>query len=156
VKYLRRSPQPIENVTVGREVVIHSPYPDASFVVVTQLRSGRKTRIALDSETKTAVFRDTDAIGEYLITFHAQDGKTIDTTGFYVNPDARESDLTRMGEDELRQLFPDGTPRIARSEAELSRFGRESRMGKELTPHLLILLLLLMCVELLLANRFYD
>jgi hypothetical protein len=77
------------------------------------------------------------------------------TTGFSVNLPTEASRLERLDRKQLDLLLGADQYRLARSRAELDRGVGEARVGREFYPYLIVLLVLVLCVEYLLANRFY-
>ena len=76
--------------------------------------------------------------------------------GFSVNMAARESILDRVDENELKAILA-GTPfSLARNRDEINRKLTETRVGYELFPLLIALVAIILAVEHVLANRFYQ
>ena len=67
-----------------------------------------------------------------------------------------ETNLTRIQDDAIQKLV--GTDRVSfiHNPAELQRAVRVGRLGIELFPVLMGLIVLLICAEHLMANYFYD
>jgi len=76
--------------------------------------------------------------------------------GFSLNLDAAERDLTRLGEEDLDALLGADRYQVAGDLEELERRVGDMRVGREVFPLVLVLLLLAFCCEHLVANRFYD
>jgi len=76
--------------------------------------------------------------------------------GFSLNLDAAERDLTRLGSEDLDALLGADRYQVARDLEELERRVGDMRVGREVFPLVLVLLLLAFCCEHLVANRFYD
>jgi hypothetical protein len=76
--------------------------------------------------------------------------------GFSLNLDPVERDLTRLGEEDLDALLGADRYQVARDLEELERRVGDMRVGREVFPLVLVLLLLAFCCEHLVANRFYD
>lgn len=70
---------------------------------------------------------------------------------FAVNPDTRESDLSRMSELELKKFFPQA--RIVRPEQDLGVLEAQVGGAREIWKLLIVLVLLLAVAEMLLRER---
>ena len=77
-------------------------------------------------------------------------------TGFSLNLDAAERDLSRLAGDDLDLLLGADRYQVARDLEELERRVGDMRIGREVFPMLLVLLLIVFCCEHLVANRFYE
>lgn len=75
---------------------------------------------------------------------------------FSANITESESDLTRLTDPDLTDLFGEGRYGIARSLEELEPVVRSRRLGQEVVPLLVILAAILFALEQLIANRFYN
>lgn len=75
--------------------------------------------------------------------------------GFSVNLPVSASDLSRVERKQLDELLGQGRYHYARSTDEIVLGVGEARMGREFYPYLLPLLVLILGLEYVLANRFY-
>jgi hypothetical protein len=75
---------------------------------------------------------------------------------FSVNFRDQESDLIRIPDETLQQIFGSERITIVHDVNELQRAVRVARLGVEVFPVLAGLLILLFCAEHLMANFFYD
>jgi hypothetical protein len=73
-----------------------------------------------------------------------------------VNVSRSESRLDRLSQGAVTALFPEGTAMIARTSEELRTATGKTRVGQELYPYLIPLLLIVFLAEHYLANRFYE
>jgi hypothetical protein len=75
--------------------------------------------------------------------------------GFAVNllPDA--TDLTRLSREELNSHLGQGRYQLARDKDEIELGVGEARVGREFYSHLLVLVVVVLGIEHLMANRFY-
>lgn len=88
-------------------------------------------------------------------TYRLRSGRG-DDQGFSMNLPTDATRLERIDVESLDRWFgPDGY-RLARSRAEVNRDIGEARIGHEMYPWLLVLLVLLLTLEHVLANRFYS
>ncbi|MBT6156672.1 MAG: hypothetical protein HOL01_05595 [Planctomycetaceae bacterium] len=97
---------------------------------------------------------DADRLGNY--TLVGAEKKSTFATGFSVNPDPNESDFRRLEERELNRLFGEGRFDVARDIDELTRRVSRGRLGQEVFPLVLFLVLVVFCGEHLVSNRFYK
>lgn len=95
------------------------------------------------------------AIGQWTVTGSGQGG-VKDTLGFSVNPPVAETSLTALDEEQLDRLFG-GKDRyqLADSPEKLERAITVGRIGREIFPWIMALILILITAENLLANRFH-
>jgi hypothetical protein len=77
-------------------------------------------------------------------------------SGFTVNPPAGESDLSKVNTLDLDQLLGPDRYAVAQSVDSLSRSVTAGRLGVEVFPLILGLVLIIFCLELTVANRFYE
>ena len=75
--------------------------------------------------------------------------------GFSLNLDSEEANLTKLTKEELTVLFGEDTFRMASSPEDLDRIVASDRIGMEVFPLLLTVLLVFFGVEHLVANTFY-
>jgi hypothetical protein len=75
---------------------------------------------------------------------------------FSVNFRDEETDLTRISDDALFQIAGKERVNVVHNLDELQRAVRVGRLGVEVFPVLMGLLILLFCAEHLMANFFYD
>jgi len=105
---------------------------------------------------RNLVFTDTDQVGGYVVESQLADQPPQAVTGFTVNLNPDEGDLTRVSTEEVTGLLPGLA--VVRSIQELPAVWAEAGRGgtKELTPWLLAGLVLALVAETWFANRFYD
>jgi hypothetical protein len=103
-----------------------------------------------DSDNADIKFDKTTAAGIYLIEI--QTPEKIQRDFFAVNVDTRESDLSFLTEEEVLRKLGNTTSFIKQSE-QFARTIDSYRTGKEIFGELLILAIILMLVEVVLANH---
>jgi hypothetical protein len=114
---------------------------------------GDPIRQAVDERENAIVVTGTDQAGNYRLS---AGGATEGThLGFSVNLPADVSRLDRVTPDELKAVFGETPFRVARSREEIVRDVNFGRVGRELYPLLIVLVVLVLAAEQLLANRFY-
>jgi hypothetical protein len=115
--------------------------------------TGDPVRQAVDERENAIVVTGTDQAGNYRLSAGgAAEGTHL---GFSVNLPSDVSQLERVTPDELKAVFGDTPFRVARSRDEIVRDVNFGRVGRELYPPLIVLLVLVLAAEQLLANRFY-
>ncbi len=75
--------------------------------------------------------------------------------GFSVNLPLQASDMTRAEKPRLDALLGEGDYKLAREREEIVREQGEQRVGRELFPTLVLLLVVVLGLEAVLSNRFY-
>jgi len=75
---------------------------------------------------------------------------------FAVNFHDEESNLEKIRDDQLNAMLAGGKVAIVHEAQELQRAVRMGRMGIEVFPVLIGLVIMLFCAEHLMANYFYD
>jgi hypothetical protein len=101
----------------------------------------------------TLVIEPPQALGFGSVTASGEGRPT--TYGFSVNPDPGESALSPMEPRDLDAIFGKGRYALADDTEGLIQAKMEIRVGRELFPWLMALILLLVTAENYLANRFY-
>jgi hypothetical protein len=114
----------------------------------------RQTRGTLAREESSVLLTDAVDAGHYRIK--PFESPSTYETAFSVNIRDEESDLVRITDDRLNEML--GTERVAivHDAEELQRAVRVGRLGIEIFPVLMGLLVLLFSAEHLMANFFYD
>jgi hypothetical protein len=132
--------------------VTQTASPDPPLTVNGPGLAGAEQRLKLPGEDGTLAIAQATVPGNYLI----QDGKNQPVAGFSLDVAARESDLERVPVEELERVL--GTGIMVRVDQAMSlsdALAATRPPPVELLPLLMIILLLVLSVESLLANRFY-
>ena len=95
---------------------------------------------------------DANELGHYLIKPRG-DGRVI---AFSVNHDSGESNFSRTTTTDLDNLLGKDRYSLARDVESLTRSVTAGRLGVEVFPLILGIVLILFCLELLSANQFYE
>ncbi len=95
-----------------------------------------------------------DEIGHYEL--FSVPGEPKPKKGFSVDLPASESDLRRLTNNELDARFGAERYSLARDGQRLAAVVRDTTLGAELMPYVLMVLVAVFCGEHLVANRFYD
>jgi hypothetical protein len=142
------------NYLAGQSAVLHLPsgQPHATFMVTTP--RGDQIRQSIDERQNVLVVAATDLPGNY--RGRAGGGAQRVELGFSVNLPPEASLLERASEKDLKAVFGDANFQLARNREEINRKVNLGRMGYELYPFLLVLLVLVLAAEQILSNRFYG
>lgn len=98
---------------------------------------------------------DTRVVGHYQLIDHSSN-LTRSSTGFSVNVSPAESNFKPITEQELNQILGEDRYSITRDMEGLKRTIRTGRLGVEIFPILVVLLLAVFCLEHFTANYFYE
>lgn len=115
--------------------------------------TGHVDRMTVEPRAPTLTLPSVRKLGHYQV--EAKEGDRSFFSGFSVNEQESESELVRVDNDQLRKLLGEERTVVARSADSLDRAVDEARVGRELFPWLMILVMTVVCVEGFLANRFY-
>lgn len=120
------------------------------------LRSPDLAQVSLDvpKEERRVTVSDLGEVGHYELV--APPGTPEFTSGFSVSLPADESDFTRISSEELDVRLGEGRYSVARDPKSLAVVVRDTTLGAELMPYLLMLVVIVFCGEHFVANRFYG
>jgi hypothetical protein len=76
--------------------------------------------------------------------------------GFSVNLSSQATQLTRLTDQELSEIFGPFQPRVARSNEQIVRDVHDSRVGIEIYPWLILVFAGLLAIEYVVSNWFYK
>ena len=105
-------------------------------------------------EQNFVVLTEANAVGHY--RFSSGTGENAFVSGFSTNSDDSESDFTQVTDGELTTLLGEDRYTRAREIEELDRAVQNSRLGREVFPLLMVLVVLFFLGEHFVANHFYD
>ena len=108
----------------------------------------------MPTETNFVVLDDANAVGHY--RFSSGKGEDAFVTGFSVNSDDRESNFMQIGDVDLTSMIGENRYSRARHIEELDRAVQSSRLGTEVFPLLMVLVVIFFVGEHFVANHFYD
>jgi hypothetical protein len=94
-------------------------------------------------------------IGNWTVTASGGEDGAKATMGFSVNPALSESEFSPLSKSDLDRLFGAAKYALAGDPQSLERVTKLERIGHEMFPWLMVLILFLVTAENLLANRFY-
>jgi len=151
--YVARDRQKGKNLLVGDEYVkMAGPEALASEVTVAAGGRDHRVRVVPNGQAARLTFSETDTAGIYGLKIEREGSITQDF--FAVNVDPTESDLRRIGPEELRRAFPDFRFHYLAGGASRDSSLVAALRKSEVWKHLLLAALVLMCVESILAQRF--
>jgi len=112
-------------------------------------------RLSPPSGSDTLVIVAPQQVGNWSVTSAGTDGKG-ETTGFSVNPPVTEMQFVPMEAADLNKIFGGKDKYALASDPEsLDKVVSTVRVGRELFPWLMMLIMIVVSVEGVLANRFY-
>lgn len=123
--------------------VLNAPKSDATFPI----------RLSFQPDKKELLITATERIGHYRVRGGGKDEEFV--FGFSVNCPGRLMDLDRVSQGELAELFKDVSVQIAHDRSDLVRQMTAGRTGLDATPYVLLLMVLVLAIEQVMANRFY-
>ena len=142
------------NYTAGSTAVVRLAADERQPMYVLTTPRGDQIRTPPGESQDAIVVTSTEAPGSYRLA--AGGGDTQVDLGFSVNLPPSVSQLARASDDDLRAAFGDTPFRLARNREEIDRSVSAGRIGQELFPYLIVLLVLVLAGEQVLANRFYQ
>ena len=148
---------PKMNFISGREDVTVALPPVARFPAYTLTGPNPPEQIVAPSGTADLKLRQAQAPGNYVLKGQANDAEANSwTAAFSVNVASEESDLSRVPPREIESLFgPDAVIAAGRKTNIRDILKGHWSEPVELFPLLMVILLLILAVENLLANKFY-
>ncbi len=154
MQYLAQRADIQRNFVAGAEVVI--PFSRSERVNDILLRKPKLQQVArpVPASAEAIVIRDTSQAGHYNVV--ARDIGSDFSTGFSTNHPGGESRLTRLSSADLDELIGAERYALARDVSELTRQVGRGRIGQEMVPYIVLILLLFFIGEHLVANFFYD
>lgn len=114
---------------------------------------GDTFRQTADDKQQAILIPTTDRIGNYRVKAGGEDGGL--NRGFSVNLPVAASNLERFDETKLKEVFGETQFRLAHNQEEIDRDVSAGRVGQELFPVLMLIIVAVLGCEQLLANRFY-
>ncbi|APZ92309.1 vWA domain-containing protein [Fuerstiella marisgermanici] len=154
MQYLTGAADAVRNFTVGEPVEIQVPESERfSQYGLTRPRF-RFTPGTLPFDQSSVLLTDINEAGHYQL--RATDDGNSFTTDFAANNIDAESNLTRMSIESLNNILGEGRYARVNNPEELDRAVNIGRLGIEVFPVLMGLLIVLFAAEHLMANFFYD
>lgn len=151
--YLSHRSEAVFNHSAGETVLI--PLEGREPLRRYLLRKPRGAQLPgqVDAAAPLLTITDTDELGQYDV--RPVEGETAPAV-FSVNAPAAESDFARMTGAELDTLLGEKRYSLSRNLETLQRSVTTGRLGVEVFPHLLAVMIVIFCLEHLAAVRFYE
>jgi len=142
------------NYIAGETIVIPVPASQRFDEYLLRRPGLRQTRGLMSADESSVLLTDATDAGHYrLKPFEASSPLEA---AFAVNFHDEESNLEKIRDDQLNAMLAGGKVAIVHEAQELQRAVRMGRMGIEVFPVLIGLVIMLFCAEHLMANYFYD
>lgn len=154
MKYLSRQASAKFNYQAGEEAKLRLGGEKTMESYLFRTPDGAQQSRSVPEDVSELTLVDTDQIGHYRVL--DSDADSDFAVGFSANASAEESDLTKLKAEDLTEMFGENRYRISRSLEELERIVTLGRLGQELFPQVLVLVLVFFCAEHLVSNRFYE
>lgn len=142
------------NYNAGEAVVFPVPGSQRFEQFLLRRPGLRQTRGSLPAEESSVLLTDAVDPGHYLL--RPFESKSTWSEAFAVNVRDSESDLTPISDDDLLGLTGRDRVSIVHDVRDLQRVVRVGRLGVEVFPVIMGLVLMLFCAEHLMSNFFYD
>jgi hypothetical protein len=142
------------NYSTGEEAVLRLSRDDAPQKLLLRTPKLGQRPIEVPKDGGRLIIGGLDEVGHYELI--AAPGERQPARGFSVDLPAGESDLRRLTNNELDARFGKDRYSLARDGQRLAAVVRDTTLGAELMPYVLIALVAVFCGEHLVANRFYD
>ncbi len=152
-EYLVGSGQQRLNYATGETAVVHLGHGERHPIYSLTTPRRHQIRTPVDVKQNAIVVTSTEAAGNYRLQ---AGGDQASQLGFSVNLPASVSQLERVTPDDLKSIFGDAPFRLAHNRDEIDRSVSAGRVGQELFPYLIVLLVLILACEQVLSNRFYQ
>jgi hypothetical protein len=153
-RYLVGSEQQHLNYLAGTPAVVELDAANRQPMYLLTTPRGDQLRTPPSEGGEQLVITSTDAPGNYAIA--AGGGEEQVRLGFSVNLPSSISELARASEEDLKATFGPVPFRLAHNRDEIDRSISAGRVGQELFPYVIVLLVLILAGEQVLSNRFYQ
>lgn len=115
--------------------------------------AGHAERLSVPGTESLLTIPSVKLLGNYRVD--STEAGRVFARGFSVNEPTEESDLSAIAPEKLQEIIGKDRLVVARDPAELHEIVDEARVGRELFPWLMLLIVGLVCAEGYFANRFY-
>ncbi|MCA9035077.1 MAG: BatA domain-containing protein [Planctomycetaceae bacterium] len=154
MQYLIGATDQVHNFVAGRPVEIQVPPSQRFGQYLLRRPEFRQTRAALPADQTTILISDADDAGHYQIRPFESTSPFL--SSFSVNLRDDESNLNRLPPEQLNEILGEDRYATVSKPEDLLQVVRVGRLGIEVFPVLMGLLVLLFIAESLMANYFYD
>ena len=153
-RYLVGSDQQQLNYIAGTPAVVRLDASDRQPMYLLTTPRGDQLRTPPSDGGELLVVTITESPGNYAIAAGGGDQQV--RLGFSANLPATISELARASESDLQAAFGPAPFRLAHNRDEIDRSISAGRVGQELFPYIIVLLVLILAGEQVLSNRFYQ
>lgn len=154
VHYLSGRSQSVVNYQAGAEVLVPLDRSIALRNYLLRKPGGVQLPGEVPNDTSLLRLSEIDSVGHYEVV--AADPAQDFRSGFSVNLPVGESDFKRLNEADLALMLGEDRYAIAENTESLTRTVNTGRMGMEVFPLILGLVIVIFCLELICANQFYE
>jgi len=151
--YLAGSSEQQFNYVAGQTAVLQIPRDSPYKEYLITAPDGLKFPQPADADRHELSITSTDQVGNYRVEAGGRESGVA--RGFSVNLAPRQTDLTRAPKEKLGTIFGKADYRIARTKDDIERDISSGRVGRKLFGPLIVLLVIVLALEQLVANRFY-
>jgi hypothetical protein len=142
------------NFSTGEDAVVRLGRTDLPTRLLLRTPNLAQRPIEVPKDGRRLTIPRLDEVGHYEMVSPPGSPKYVG--GFSADLPASESDFTRLTKSELDGRFGEDRYSLARDAQSLAVVVRDTTLGAELMPYVLILVVAVFCGEHLVANRFYD
>jgi hypothetical protein len=142
------------NYTAGDTAVVDLDARESRPIYSLTTPRGDQLRMPLDDDRNALIVTSTEAPGNYRIRAGGGDQRV--DLGFSVNLPPETSELDRVTADDMKSVLGPVPFHLAAGRQEIDRSVSAGRVGQELYPYLIMLLVLVLAFEQVLSNRFYQ
>lgn len=154
MKYLGRQASQRFNYQAGDEARVRWDSQHKMEDYLFRTPDGAQQARTLPANSQELTLVETQQPGHYRV-LDADPGSDF-SVGFSVNFPAEETQLQKISRDDLNAMFGEERYRVTHNLDELERIVNVGRLGEELFPQVLVLVIIVFCAEHLVSNRFYE
>lgn len=154
MRYLSGASETKHNFEVGDPIEVDVPVSQRFSQFMVARPRFRQTRGQMEINDASILLTDADEAGHYELNA-AEEGQTFRSV-FAVNVPDKESNLAKVTDKQLNEILGEDRYSRVKDLEQLDRAVNLGRLGVEVFPVLMGLLLILFCGEHLMANFFYD
>lgn len=154
LQYLTGASGTKRNYVAGQTIVIPVPASQRFDRYLLRRPGLRQTSDSMSPEESAVLITDAHELGHYRLK--PFESRSPFEAAFAVNMRDEESNLEKIRDDQLTAMLAGNNVAIVHEVEELQRVVRAGRLGIEVFPVLMGIVILLFCAEHLMANYFYD
>jgi hypothetical protein len=152
--HLGRRTENVYNYTAGDEVILHLDPEQPLKRYLLRKPGFEQLPGELPAGAEVLAIRDADQVGQFEVI--AAENEPPFSSGFSVNGAAEESNFDRIGATELDTMLGADRYSMAQNIEGLTRNVQHGRIGEEIYPLVLMVMIAVFCAEHFVSNRFYD